>query len=431
MYQSLPLKYRPSTFEEIIGQDLLVRYLSSLSKKNIGKNIIIHGGFGNGKTSSARIYAKALNCVNLTPSGSPCNKCENCSQSLVLEIDATTAGSKENITNILDTAKTPPLIGTYRVIILDEVQNLSKQAWDALLKPIEEPKDFQVFIFSTTELEKVRPAIRSRCQGLEVKNLSSEQSLEYLKSICARESFQYEDLALSMICHFSKGCLRDLIKNLEQVSQLGDITVDNARVVFNLGFLAPLLGMFLSIMDKNTKVFKNQISAFVESPKRITEVLKQFSLFLYYRHIQNDPTEINPAFSLIPARDLQGIWGKVEECLRPKIQENYLAFLSELNNLRESSFISLEIGLLELHNNLHIQKFEKGSVKIPVESNPEVKPGKAKGRKFVTVGNVYPEPIKEKAPEPPPPEDPKVYTHTLLVNGFSAETSEHELIVLE
>jgi DNA polymerase III subunit gamma/tau len=428
---SLPLKHRPQAFEDIVGQPLLVRYLKNLCKKKIGKNIILYGQYGGGKTSTARIYAKSLNCLSPVD-GSPCYTCESCKEDLTLEIDATTAGSKDNISTILEMAKTPPLFGKYRVIVFDEVQNLSKSAWDSLLKPIEEPKDFQVFIFSTTELEKVRPAVRSRCQLLEFKNISDTISFEYLKSICNKESFQYEETALQMISHFSKGCLRDLVKNLEQVSHMGDnITVENTAIIFNLGFLTPLVKMFCSVMDRETKTFKKQIADFVESPKRISELLKQFALFLFYKYIRGVDEETNPAFSLIPAKDLNGIWNIVQKCFDCDVDSKYTNFLNGLNSIKDNSSISLEISLLGIHDEIHNKKVV-GATRMEKSSETSEEPvRRRKWKSLEKEKKVEPVEIVQKAPEEVK-EDDTVYSHNLLSTGFVAEeVNDSDLVIVE
>lgn len=428
MHEPLPVKYRPTRFEDILGQEINVRYLSSLIKKGqIGKNIIFYGPFGGGKTTSARIFARALNCKNPSPSGSPCNVCENCMQDLALEIDAASAGNKETIQELLELAKTPPLFGKYRVVILDETQNLSKAAWDALLKTIEEPKEFQVWLFSTTELEKIRPAVKSRCQVLEIKTLPADICKQHLQYICKQENLTYENVALDIISFMSKGHARDLLKNLEQISYLGDITVDNAKIIFNLGYLHPLVDLALALCKSETKTFLPILHSFSESPKKITELLKQFFLYFYYKFEQNVSVEINPSFDLIPEMDKIGIWKSMSV-----LQKNFQDVLASINTLCDSSYISLEISLLELHVKLYKKESEE------VLSFGTVEKPKRK-RQFVTVSDYKPqEPsvqaIEKKEPVTPIPEAPsKVYAHTLLSNGFISIPLEREsdLIIVE
>ena len=421
---SLPLKHRPQRFEDLIGQPLLVRYLKSISKKKIAKSLIFFGGYGCGKTSSARIYAKSLNCLSPVD-GSPCFICDSCKENLTLEVDASTAGAKENLLALLEVAKNPPLLGQYRVIILDEVQNMSKAAWDSLLKPIEEPKPFQVFILCTTEVEKIRPSIRSRCQQLEVKNLSDTSSMDYLQDICKKEGLQYEETALSIITHFSKGSLRDLINYLEQVSYMGDITVENTSVIFNLGFLTPLFTTFASLFTLGTKTFRQQIQSFGESPKKIAEFLKQLSLFLLYRNVRNDSSvETNPAFALIPEQDLRNMWKLVQGVFGVNCEQKYSDFLNKVNAMQDSSLISLEIALLDLHDFLHRATITTTGTISPTEENKT--PAKKPRRQFLHL------PTNGVVKEVPPiTVEEKTIAQQMLDSGLVTELDQSGIVIKE
>lgn len=444
---SLPLKYRPRTYKDIVGQDTFVRFLRALSKKKIGRNLILWGPWGSGKTSSFRIYAKSLNCLNLTSEGDPCYNCESCRDTTsIIELDAASSSGKEDVKDLLEIAKSPPLFGKYRVIIADEAQQFSKAAWDALLKSIEEPKPFQVFLFSTTELNKVRDAIKSRCQCLEVKLLNHEDSKKHLKKICDAEGFKYEEIALDIISFISKGHPRDLLKNLEQVSFLGDITIENTRIIFNLGYLTHLLTLSNKLTNKETKSFREYLLVFEESPKVILETLRQFYLFLYYTFICKAKVEINPLFSLIPEGDQLSFWKQYEGLLEGNPLENFQKLLIKLSTIQDTSFSSLEIGLLEFHAYLHVQKFREPVVgkiqEISSFSGPKIEQSgkKGKGRQFVTM-RIPPNPLvpveslqeKKESISITPTASDKVYPHTLLQYGFKMKEikNESDLVILE
>lgn len=393
MAESLPIKYRPRVYEDLVGQDLVVRFLRALSKRQLGRNLIFCGPWGAGKTSSARIYAKSLNCTNLSDSGNPCYSCEPClDETNIIELDAASASGKDDVRNLIEISKTPPLCGKYRIIIADEAQQFSRAAWDALLKTIEEPKPFQVFIFSTTEINKVREAIKSRCQCLEVKLLDHETSKHYLKKICNLENFKFEETALDIIAFLSKGHPRDLIKNLEQVSLLGDITIENTRIIFNLSYLTNLITLLLKLIKKDTVGFWDCLETFNENPRNVLDTFKQLNLYFYYNYLNKVFIDLNPLFSLIPEEDKNNLWNEYRGILLNEPSENFQKILSKLSEISDDSFVSIDIGLLNLHNFIHFQKFksnDKTTNSITELShfvnNISEKPTKGRGRQFVTM----------------------------------------------
>ncbi len=196
---SLYTKYRPKDWDSVIGQDFIVTILkSTLANKSAGHAYIFTGSRGTGKTTSARIFAKALNCTNLQD-GNPCHQCENC-QSFdnnlhvdIIEIDAASNTSVDDMRDLIDEAKYLPMQGEYKIYIIDEVHMLSGSAFNALLKTLEEPPAHVKFIMATTEINKVPETIRSRAQRFDFQKISKNKLIERLDFVAKNENINYEE----------------------------------------------------------------------------------------------------------------------------------------------------------------------------------------------------------------------------------------------
>jgi len=223
-YVGLARKYRPQTFEEVIGQPHIVRTLKKAVETNhVAPAYLFIGSRGLGKTTMARILAKALNCEKGITS-TPCGKCESCIEISrsnhidVLEIDAASNTGIDNVREtIIQSVSTVPAKGRYKVFIIDETHMLSAQAFGALLKTIEEPPSHVVFIMATTEGHKVPSPIRSRCLRFDFRPVSSDELTERLKKIAKAESIDIEESAVRLICEYSEGGVRDAISALDMV----------------------------------------------------------------------------------------------------------------------------------------------------------------------------------------------------------------------
>jgi len=215
-------KYRPKTFEEMIGQKAVVQTLQNAVKNNrVAQAYLFSGMRGVGKTTAARILAKALNCQH-GPTPTPCNKCEFClsineDRSIdVLEIDGASNRGVEDISPIRDTGKYKPIHSRFKIIIIDEVHMLSTHAFNALLKTLEEPPPSTVFIFATTEFHKVPATIISRCQHFEFKKVSQKDIINHLMDICKKEGLTISPYGLGLIAEASDGSIRDAQSLLDQ-----------------------------------------------------------------------------------------------------------------------------------------------------------------------------------------------------------------------
>jgi len=226
-------KYRPKTFEEMIGQKPIVQTLQNAIKNNrVAQAYIFSGMRGVGKTTAARILAKALNCQS-GPTATPCNKCEFCKEINedhsvdVLEIDGASNRGIDEVRSLREGVKYRPIHSRYKVIIIDEVHMLTREAFNALLKTLEEPPPHTVFIFATTEFHKVPATIVSRCQHFEFKKISQKDIINHLVDITQKENIKVSSYGLNLIAEAADGSLRDAQSLLDKaVAFSGEIISD-------------------------------------------------------------------------------------------------------------------------------------------------------------------------------------------------------------
>lgn len=237
-------KYRPSTFKSVVGQHALVNTLKNAVKSGrLAHSYLFCGQRGVGKTTMARIFAKAINCEHLTADGEPCNECESCrafneQRSLnIIELDAASNNSVDDIRQLTDQVLVPPGTGRYRVFIVDEVHMLSAAAFNAFLKTLEEPPKYVIFILATTERQKILPTILSRCQKYDFQRITPSDIAEQLKYVADHEGYTTEPEALNVIAQKADGAMRDALSIFDQVAaaSMGNITyraaIDNLNVL--------------------------------------------------------------------------------------------------------------------------------------------------------------------------------------------------------
>lgn len=226
-------KYRPSTFASVVGQKALTSTLkNAIATGRLAHSYLFCGSRGVGKTSCARIFSKTINCQNPTPDGEACNECESCrafndGNSLnIIELDAASNNSVEDIRELSRQVLIPPSSGKYRVFIVDEVHMLSSAAFNAFLKTLEEPPKYVIFILATTEKQKILPTILSRCQIYDFKRITIRDMVDHLSYVAASEGIKAEPAALGVIARKADGAMRDALSIFDQVaaSSRGDIT---------------------------------------------------------------------------------------------------------------------------------------------------------------------------------------------------------------
>ena len=237
-------KYRPASFSTVVGQKALTHTLkTAIKNEQLAHAYLFCGPRGVGKTTCARIFAKAINCEHLSADGEPCNKCESCQafneqrSYNILELDAASNNSVDDIRTLTDQVLVPPQIGRYRVFIIDEVHMLSQAAFNAFLKTLEEPPHYAIFILATTEKQKIIPTILSRCQIYDFARITVPDIVEQLQHICQDKGVTAETSALNVIAQKADGAMRDALSIFDQVlaSCEGNITyqaaIDNLNVL--------------------------------------------------------------------------------------------------------------------------------------------------------------------------------------------------------
>jgi DNA polymerase-3 subunit gamma/tau len=240
-YLPFARKYRPGKFSELMGQEVLTKTLSyCISNNRLAQAHLLTGIRGVGKTSSARIIAKTINCTDLKIDGteiSPCENCNNCqgfnnhSHPDIIEIDAASRTGVDDVREIIESCEYRPLLGKYKVFIIDEVHMLSKNAFNALLKIIEEPPPCVIFLFATTEVQKLPITVISRCQRYDLRRLTFDEIYALIDNIAKRENLKFEDEALKIIADKSEGSARDATSMLDQAASYAHNISDSKQII--------------------------------------------------------------------------------------------------------------------------------------------------------------------------------------------------------
>lgn len=302
-YKALYREWRPKTFEDIIGQE----HVTTTLKNQILTNRIAHaylfcGTRGTGKTSTSKVFAKALNCLN-PHDGEPCNECEMCvkiNEGLAIDIsemDAASRNKVENMRDIIDEVQYPPQEAKYKIYILDEVHMLTTGAVNAFLKTLEEPPSNVIFILATTDPQKLPITILSRCQRFDFKRISNNHMVNRLRKIVKEKGVFADDKSLALICRVSDGAMRDALSILDQSISMGDGKVDYDELVSMLGLVTNdhLLKITDAVIEKNIEKTMRVIEDIVFSGKDMSLFIKD--LTSHFRNllmvkVTNNPEEV-------------------------------------------------------------------------------------------------------------------------------------------
>jgi DNA polymerase III subunit gamma/tau len=273
-YQVLARKYRPATFKDLIGQDAMVQTLkNAFDADRIAHAFIMTGVRGVGKTTTARIIAKGMNCVGADGSGGPtiepCGKCDNCISIAdgrhvdVMEMDAASRTGVGDIRELIDSVHYRAASARYKIYIIDEVHMLSTSAFNALLKTLEEPPEHVKFIFATTEIRKIPVTVLSRCQRFDLRRIEPEVMMAHLQKIATLEKSEVADDALALITRASEGSVRDALSLLDQAIAhgAGETTVDQVRAILGLADRGRVLDLFDLIMKGDAAGALNELSS--------------------------------------------------------------------------------------------------------------------------------------------------------------------------
>lgn len=288
---ALALKYRPSVFEDVVGQSHIVETLrNAISSGRIANAYLFIGPRGIGKTTLSRIFAKALNCTS--PNGvEPCGKCQNCieisqGRSIdVVEFDAASHNKVDDVRPIIEAVQFKPGSSKYKIYIVDECHQLSGSAWNALLKTLEEPPEYVKFVFATTEGDKVIPTIVSRCQRFDLRRIQTNDIVGRLKFICSRESVKATDDALLAIARGAEGGMRDALSSLDQLVSYkgGEITETDALGVFGLVSRTELESLAGAVLEGDVAKILQSVEMFDSAGKNMRRLSGE--LITHFRNL--------------------------------------------------------------------------------------------------------------------------------------------------
>lgn len=293
MYTPLANKYRPQKFADVVGQDVAVKILTkAILKDRVGHSILFTGTRGVGKTTLARILAKTLRCENRQPNEyEPCGKCESClnfskdSQIDVIEIDAASNTGVDDVREIIESCRYKPTTGKYKIFIIDEVHMLSKSAFNALLKTLEEPPEHVKFLMATTEIFKIPETILSRVLRFDLKNVDSVLISQYLSTVCNRENISVGADALSLVARFANGSIRDSLSILDQILNVADnnsLSAKQVREILCVSDDSDLLELFSLIMSSNLKDSVEKYREIISNEVAAKAILTRLMDFVYF-----------------------------------------------------------------------------------------------------------------------------------------------------
>ena len=375
----LALKYRPQTFEDLIGQEVVTETITNSIKENKVPNAYLFTGIrGIGKTTAARIVAKALNCKNGFENLCKDNFCENCeaisssSHIDIFEMDAASQSSVENTRELIEFSRYAPTSSKYKIFILDECHMLSKQAWASLLKTLEEPPEYLKFIFATTEIKKVPITIVSRCQRFDLSRIKSSELFEFIKKIKDKEKGKVTDEALKLIVKISEGSVRDALSLLDRAlisfDKDQELDLESAQKIFGYFDKSQLIELFNLILkgeeNKVITAYRKIYDQGIEPKIFINDFLE---ILFYFKNI-NSLTLESTNFSLNDDEfnQIKETSAKIDNEILILFWQFAVKTLDELD-IVSNQHLSIEMFLMRL---IYLKGFKS---KDQIETNSEIK----------------------------------------------------------
>lgn len=290
MYQALYRKYRPKTFDEVLGQEHVTTTLKNqIISGNIGHAYLFSGTKGTGKTSTAKIFSRAVNCLHPV-NGNPCNECEICKGIMdesimdVIEMDAASNRKIEDIRELKDKVIYPPAKAKYKIYIVDEVHMLTNQAFNALLKTLEEPPRHLIFILATTDVQKLPQTIISRCQRFDFRRLTSRDIVSNMRNILDKLNVKIDDSILHLIARNSDGAMRDALSLLDQlISYSSNLTYQDALKILGIANMDFIFSLVENIKNRKIEDSLLAINDIIQEGKDIIQFIKD--LIYHYRNL--------------------------------------------------------------------------------------------------------------------------------------------------
>ena len=350
-------KYRPQSFSEVVGQEHVVTTLTnSIKGNNISHAYLFSGPRGSGKTTIARLFAKAINCEKPVNGFEPCNKCSSCMEIMasnsmdLIEIDAASHTGVDNIRELIDGIKFKPVKSKYKIFIIDECHQLSKGAANALLKTLEEPPAHAIFLLATTESQKLPPTILSRCQKFDFKRLQIPEIMQKLEFISKKENVKFDASALSLIALNSRGSFRDAESLLDQcmsfAGENGVIKTQDIKELLGIVEVSQISQFVDCLIAKNTKDSILFLNSMADSGVDLQEFTK--TLVFYLR--QGLLSKINPEFlnlqnSGLSSQELEKLKSQTNSLSQKDLQNMLEFFIDAENKIKYAAIAQLPLEL--------------------------------------------------------------------------------------